>query len=254
MDTSVAQTESNLVSGNGLETSVAVPTTQNITVSAFHRLRDLIVHGKLAPGSRVIEADLADRLGVSRTPIRSALHRLRQEGYIIVISDSGNKARLAVAPLTQDDARELYGIIGSLESLAAKGAAQLDLERRTALVQQLRKYNKSLRELAEEQKTNSNGIFECDMNIHEAIVASGAGPRLRAIHDAIKPQTERYWRLYVSAITDQLGVSVNEHGALIDGIERGDPDEAARAVQLNWSNGAARLCEVIETLGERGSW
>lgn len=254
MDTSVAQSESNLTPANGLEASVASPTTQNISESAFQRLRDLIVHGRLAPGSRVIEADLADRLGVSRTPIRSALHRLRQEGYIIVISDSGNKARLAVAPLTQDDARELYGIIGSLEGLAARGAALLDVVSRAALVQRLRGYNKGLRDLSEEQRPNSNSIFELDMNIHEMIVASGAGPRLCAIHAAIKPQTERYWRLYVSAITDQLGVSVNEHVALIDGIEKGDPDAAAHAVQLNWRNGAGRLCQVIETLGERGSW
>lgn len=254
MDTSVAQSESNLTSRSDLEVSVPVPTTQNISESAFQRLRDLIVHGRLAPGSRVIEADLADRLGVSRTPIRSALHRLRQEGYIIVISDSGNKARLAVSPLTQDDARDLYGIIGCLEGLAASGAAQLETDRRMALVQKLREYNKGLQELTEEQRLNSNSIFELDMNIHEMIVASGAGSRLQAIHDAIKPQTERYWRLYVSAITDQLGVSINEHVALIDGIEKGDAEAAARAVQLNWTNGAARLCQVIETLGERGSW
>ena len=121
----------------------------NISESAFQRIRDLIVHGKLAPGSRVIEADLANRLGISRTPVRSALHRLRQEGYIVVVSGGGNKARLAVAPLTQDDARELYRIVGHLEGLAARSTAQLEPNARAALVEKLRVCNAGRRELAE---------------------------------------------------------------------------------------------------------
>ena len=92
----------------------------SISENTFSRVRELIVRGKLAPGSRVVEADLAERLGVSRTPIRAALHRLKQEGYILVATGSGSKARLSVAPLTQDDARELYQIVGHLEGLAAR--------------------------------------------------------------------------------------------------------------------------------------
>lgn len=234
--------------------SVAVASTQNISESTFQRVRDLIVHGRLAPGSRLIEADLADRLRVSRTPIRAALHRLRQEGYIIVISDSGNKARLAVAPLTQDDARELYRVVGCLEGLAARSTAQLESPARVALVEKLREYNKGLQELAERHRADPNLTFDLDMNFHEAIIEAGAGPRLRAIHAAIKPQTERYWRLYASAIIDQLGISVNEHLAIMSNIEAGDLEGSERAMQLNWQKGSERLSQVIETLGERGSW
>lgn len=231
--------------------STAAP---NISESAFQKVRELIVHGKLAPGSRVMEADLAKRLGVSRTPIRAALHRLRQEGYIIVTSDSGNKARLALTPLTQDDARELYQIVGYLEGLTARSAAQLDVEARSGLVEELRRRNDGLRELAEAHRANPTLTFDLDMNFHQAIINASAGPRLRAIHDAIKPQTERYWRLYASAITDQLGISVGEHVVIIESIQRGDADAAERALRMNWQNGAERLRRVIETLGERGSW
>src|SRR5205085_315994 len=80
------------------------------------------VWGRLAPGSRVIESDIAERLGVSRTPVRSALHRLQQEGYIVGVG-RGSEQRLTVAPLTQDDARDLFAIIGAIEGLAAQHAA-----------------------------------------------------------------------------------------------------------------------------------
>src|SRR6266567_2552165 len=76
----------------------------------FQEIRELIIHGKLSPGTWIIEADLADRLGFSRTPVRGALHWLQREGYVME-SGNGAKSRLMVAPLTKEDARELYSII-----------------------------------------------------------------------------------------------------------------------------------------------
>src|SRR5690349_14058794 len=84
----------------------------NSLESSYHQLRELIVRGRVAPGSRLIEAELAARLGVSRTPVRGALNWLQREGYVVVISGHDHKSRLAVAPLTKDDARELYWIVG----------------------------------------------------------------------------------------------------------------------------------------------
>jgi DNA-binding GntR family transcriptional regulator len=230
------------------------PDKTNISETTFHRVRELIVRGKLAPGSRVVEADLADRLGVSRTPIRAALHRLQQEGYILVAAGGGSKARLSITPLTQDDARELYQVVGHLEGLAARTTARLEPGVRTALVEKLKNLNDGLRELADSRRSDPNRIFDLDMNFHQAIVDASAGPRLSAIHGAIKPQAERYWRLYASAIVDQLGISIGEHLLIIQSIENGDSDGAERAVLMNWKNGAERLGRVIETLGERGSW
>ena len=226
----------------------------NISESTFRRLRDLIVHGKLAPGSRVIEADLADRLRVSRTPIRAARHRLQQEGYILNGSGAKSKAKLTVAPLTKEDARELYAIVGQLEGSAARLSCRLANKPRAALVAKLREFNEELRACADAKRADPNRVFELDISFHQAIVDAGAGPRLRTIHGGVKPQTERYWRLYASAIVERLDVSVNEHHAIISSIERGDGDAADEAIQMNWQNGAERLCQVIENLGERGSW
>ncbi|SRR2546422_219790 len=228
--------------------------TPNISETAFQQIRELIVRGKLAPGSRVVEADLAERLRVSRTPVRAALHRLQQEGYILVNSGRGSKAKLSVTPLTNEDARELYSIVGHLEGLAACATASLEPQARAPLIQRLKGLNDRLRELATAGRGDPNVIFDLDISFHQAIVDAGAGPRLRALHAAVKPQTERYWRLYASSIVDQLGISVGEHVVIIESIANGNSDAAERALQMNWRNGAERLAHVINTLGERGSW
>ena len=113
----------------------------------FQGIREMIIRGKLAPGTWIIEADLADRLGFSRTPVRGALHWLQREGYV-TSSGNGSKSRLIVAPLTKEDAKELYSIIGHIEGLGARLTALLPAPRRTVLVRRLREINEGLAELA----------------------------------------------------------------------------------------------------------
>jgi DNA-binding GntR family transcriptional regulator len=218
---------------------------------AYRQLRELIIWGRLAPGTRIIETDVAARLGVSRTPVRSALQRLQQEGYIVA-SGAGQQSRLAVAPLTREDARELFAIVAEVEALGAQWAAEKTERARTARL--LREINGELARTTGETRPDHQRIFDLDQGFHRAYVEAGGGPRLLALHDAVKPQSERYVRLYISALVDEIGTSVAEHAAIIDAIEAGDPDAAKRAVQVNWRNASERLGEVIEKLGERGIW
>ncbi len=220
---------------------------------AYEKIRELIVWGRLAPGSRIVEIEIAERLGVSRTPVRSALHRLQQEGYILA-SEAGKQSRLSVAPLTREDARELFGIVGEVEALAARWAAEHDHSARTQLVRELRQLNTDLLRAAQTERPDHQLIFELDTAFHRRYVEEGAGPRLLALHDAVKPQAERYVRLYVSALVDEIGTSVEEHERIIGAIEAGDPELAQRKVEENWRNAAERFGQVIDALGERGSW
>ena len=140
---------------------------------AYHQLRELIVSGRLAPGSRIIESDIAERLGVSRTPVRSALHRLQQEGYIAG-TGRGNEPRLTVAPLTQDDARDLFAIIGAIEGLAAQEAAALARPARRKLVATMRELNGGLRQAAAATRPDPMRIFHLDTSFHQSYVEAGA--------------------------------------------------------------------------------
>jgi DNA-binding GntR family transcriptional regulator len=220
---------------------------------AYRQLRELIIWGRLAPGSRIIETDVAARLGVSRTPVRSALQRLQQEGYI-VSSGTGQQSRLSVAPLTKEDARELFAIVGELEGLAASWAAQADEGTRTTMVHEMRRLNQELTETIQAGSPDHGRVFDLDQDLHRLFVNIGGGPRLRALHEAVKPQTERYVRLYISAFVDDIGRSVNEHEVAVRAIEAGDPQAAREAVLTNWRNAVERLCTVIDRLGERGTW
>ena len=89
----------------------------------YDSLRNLIVRGQLAPGARIVETEVAERFGVSRTPVRAAFQRLEREGY--VVASATHQARMTVTPLTREDVGELLEIVGELEGLAARGAASL---------------------------------------------------------------------------------------------------------------------------------
>ena len=218
----------------------------------YGRLRDLIVQGSLAPGSRIVETEIAARLGVSRTPVREALQRLQQEGYVTG-APGAQQSRLTVAPLTREDVHELLDIVGALEGLGARRAASLDMAARRALARELRAFNQEFARVGRAPPVDHSRLYDADDRLHRRIVEAGIGPRLVALHDAVKPQAERYIRMYISMLTGDLKASVDEHDAMIDAIDDGRADDAQRAVELNWRHAAHRLSRVIGLAGERGA-
>jgi len=219
----------------------------------YARLRDLIVQGSLAPGSRIVETEIATRLGVSRTPVREALQRLQQEGYVMG-SPGAQQSRLTVAPLTRDDVHELLDIVGALEGLGARRAAEIESGDRRALAKELRSLNQEFARAARTAPVDHSSLYDVDERLHRRIVEAGVGPRLIALHDAVKPQAERYIRMYISMLTGDIRASVDEHEAMIDAIDQGRPSDAQHAIEMNWRHAAERLSKVIEVAGERGSW
>ena len=220
--------------------------------TAFHQIRDLIVHGRLSPGTWVVEGDLAERLNISRTPVRAALHWLQHDGYVQE-HRTANKCRIVVAPLTKEDAGELYSIIGHTEGLAGRMvAAEPEVERR-ALAEKLAVLNRKMAAITA-NTSGAGSVFDLDREFHAQIVEAGAGPRLLQLHHAIEPQAERYWRLYASSILHDLSLTVAEHQDIIEAVRAGDADTLEKSLQLNWRHGWERVSKVIDVFGERGSW
>ena len=215
----------------------------------YDSLRGLIVRGQLAPGARIPEVEVAQRLGVSRTPVRAALQRLEQEGY--VVASPTQQARMTVAPLTKEDARELLQIVGELEGIAAREAASLDASSRERVAKDLASLNASFRR-ASTSKDPASALYDLDEKFHLRYVEAGAGPRLKSIHEAVKPQAERYIRMYVTLLLDTAPTAGSEHEAIVEAIRSGNPSAAQRAVQTNWRHAADRIAKAIDVMGELG--
>jgi DNA-binding GntR family transcriptional regulator len=232
----------------------AVAGRQDSVSRAYHELRELIVWGQLPPGARIAERDVADRLGISRTPVRSALHRLQQEGFVASTGRGTTRdQRLIVTPVTRGDGEELFVIVAHLEGLAARMAASLPVARRKAIARRMRDLNHAMAN--ESRKVgDANRVFDLDFAFHQSYVADVVGQRLLALHSAIKPQCERYARIYISMLIDDLSTSCKEHERIARAIADGDGTGAQRAAETNWHNASQRLMKVIGEHGERGSW
>jgi DNA-binding GntR family transcriptional regulator len=233
-----------------MESSQTTATT--LVESTYAVVRDLIVNGQLAAGSRVIETDLAPRLDVSRRTLQAALQRLRREG--LIQRREGKRAPWSVAPLTDEDCREISDVMSAVLGWAGRRAAELDDGPRRELAAQLNALNDELRAIESGGPAESSRAADLDVRFHDLILETIAGPRLTAIYESQKPTVERYARNYATYLAATSATSGDEHRAIVDAIEEGDPDEADRASRENWQKAADRYCEVMTNVGEQGTW
>ena len=223
--------------------------------AAYASLRESIVTLRLAPGTPLTEAGLCRRLSVSRTPARAALVRLEQEG-LVVASGGRWPGRVGVAPLTTDDMRELFLIVGALDGAAARLAAALEPHRRAALADEAAAVNDRLRRLSETAElADIRTAQELDLQFHRCY-ESAAGPRLQAKLGALHARRERYVRVYTEALihTHSVQESLDEHGAIIAAIAKGDAAAAERHAAFNYRNALERYWRIVAIHGERGNW
>ncbi len=217
----------------------------------YAKLHALIVRGHLPPGARLTEVGASQRLGVSRTPVREAIQRLQHEGYVTVPAN-GRRAQPTVSPLTLGDARDLVRIVGALEGIAAYDAALLRGRQHADLVSTLRETNRRFRSAARARTPDTDLLYDLDEAFHQAIVDRAGSPRLRQMHRSIKPQAERYIRVYAGMLLGRLPAAIREHRAIVRAIVAGRAASAERAIVTNWRNGVEALSRVIQHLGERG--
>jgi DNA-binding GntR family transcriptional regulator len=219
----------------------------------YQRLRDLVVTGRLAPGAPLIEADLSKRLGASRTPIRAALRRLQQEGFVAA-SPVGQTLRPIVAPLTAGDLAEVFLMVGAFEATAARAAADLEPARREALASELEEVGTGLETAGRLRPPDLAALQALEVRFHGALAGAASGPRLRGELDVLHPQAERYRRAYGPAALHALSDAVDERQAIVAALRAGDGNLAAQGVAAHWRRSLERLRPVVMMLGEQGTW
>jgi DNA-binding GntR family transcriptional regulator len=161
---------------------------------------------------------------------------------------------MTVAPLTREDVQELLEIVAELEGLAARSAARLTGLERERLAEDLDGLNSEFRRAASARGAQPGKLYELDEKFHRRYVEAGAGARLRSLHEAVKPQAERYIRMYIVLLLDTVSTAGTEHDAIVEAIRTGNAAAAQRAVQTNWRHAADRLVRAIDVMGEQGNW
>jgi DNA-binding GntR family transcriptional regulator len=186
-------------------------------------LRELIVTGRLPEGTPLVQRELAERLGVSPTPVRAGLTRLEHDGLVLI----GETGRAAVSRLTREDLEEVYAARFGLEGLAARlGARSLsaaDLARMQPLLAEIQKLAK--REAIDD-------YLEARWEFHAVCYRASGRKRLLAEVERLFWRSERYNRLLLST-PERFRQSVSHYRAFLDACRAVDGERAERVIQAS---------------------
>lgn len=187
------------------------------------RIREAILGGHLAPGTRIRQEALAREFGVSRIPVREALRRVEAEGLLLLTPHSGAR----VAHLDVEEHAELYGVREVLEPIAiAESVPHLTAARLDDL--------RAMVELLEVSSDDPLVWLEHDRRFHLATYADAPLPRLLRMIDGFWNTTQQYRRAFLSAVDLRTVTLVNaEHRLILDSLERGDAADAAERQRVH---------------------
>ncbi len=193
---------------------------KTIREKVYEYLREGILSGKIKSGDRLVESELAGRIGTSRTPVREALHTLEREGLV----DSLHRVGYVVRPISELEVSELCQIRLALEALALRWALSKDP---AGLARAMRK-NLSR---CEQQVAAGNlkSFIEMDAQFHDLISEVADSSRLKEMTNSIRRYMLRY-RIQSIYTEDNVGRAIAGHRALLEAIEDGDNQAAQRAL------------------------
>ena len=187
----------------------------------FNTLRQGILKGELEPGERLMEVQLANRLGVSRTPIREAIRKLELEGLVVMIPRKGAE----VAKISEKNLRDVLELRCALEELASELACE-------------RMDEEMLEELSSTFTEFQNGIHNMDLTIiaeldekfHDVIYQATQNQKLIQMINNLREQMYRYRLEYIKDENQRSGI-VEDHKLILDALRRKDVETAKKAVR-----------------------
>lgn len=198
---------------------------------AYRRLRGAVLSGELAPGDPLRIDELAAQLALSRTPVREALARLRDEGLVQTRARSGTR----VSPLRLDQARQALAVISAMHELAVRTAVPRLGERQLAeLTQAARDFEEAVKAGDHDRATAADDGF------HGVFVTAAENGPLRETIERYLPLLRRAEALRFGTLPGRRSIAA--HRRILAATRRGDAEAAAQATRINW----ASLAEQIE--------
>ena len=202
------------------------------------RLRDMIVEGDLKPAQKIPEAELCERFGVSRTPMREALKVLAAEGLISLLPNRG----AVVAKITLQEIKELFPIMGALEALAGELACARIDERALAEIRRLH-------EKMVDHYERGDWLHYSKLNraIHEAIFAAAGNASLSAFYQQLIFRIHSI-RFVAKKSPMRWRQAVEEHKQIMAALERRDGKKLAKIMVVHLAHKVESVNEALQEL------
>lgn len=208
---------------------------QTLREKILETIRDAILKGTLKPGERVSEPELAERFGISRTPIREAFRQLESEGYLEVIPRKG----AVVASLSARDVLEFYSIKSILEGYAARIAAEKLSEKE---IERLEAINARLQQIAADGDIKT--FFRVHNEFHDLFIKAAGNDKLGELINQLVLKFNRL-RLASLAQPGRMEISVQEHRKIIEAFRKHDGEQADNLVRRTATIGAEVLIQSM---------
>lgn len=206
-------------------------------------LREAIRNGVLKPGERIMEIQLAEELGVSRTPVREAIRKLELEGYVVMMPRRGTY----VANMSIRDINEIFEIRTALESLsnglAAEHITDEELEHLQRLLVIIGGYIKD---------GNIEKIVETDIEFHDLMYHAARNHRLVGIISNLRDQLTRFRTLSMS-YPGRLEATLDEHRTIVEAIANGDRKAASKAAEQHMENSEKTLLKAMDEIKKKNT-
>jgi len=201
----------------------------------FEALREAILKGVLKPGERLMEIQLAEEMGVSRTPVREAIRKLELEGLVAMVPRKG----AYVASLSMKDIIEVFEIRGALEGLAAELAAERITDEE---LEELERYLVRITESIEADDLAL--VVAIDTDFHSQLYKASRNERLAQIINNLREQIQRF-RTTSLSLPGRMQAALEEHKKIVDAISTRDGALARRLAEEHIENAENSFMEVI---------
>ena len=205
----------------------------------FNTLRQAILKGELKPGERLLEIQLANKLGVSRTPVREAIRKLELEGLVLMIPRKGAE----VAEITRQDMEDVLEVRTALEELAVKDACDHITD---AQLSELKKASNEFKKALLEGKDLVT-CADADMHFHDVILSATNNRRLIQMLNNLSEQMYRYRMEYLKDERTHKTL-IEEHDAIRRALKKHDKVKAGAAIRVHIDN---QKRSILESLTEK---
>lgn len=222
------------------------PTPRRVlTDDVVNSIRNAILSGKIRPGARLIEEDLAATLKVSRGPVRQAIFRLQQEGLVVHEPHRG----ATVGAVSEDDVAEIYSLRLALERLAIEHASRKAGARELAAIEAvLQRFRATPR-----AEVTRRLVAELDIEFHDAIFRAAGSWRLYRAWETLRSQLMMFLMLRDALPEDYPDSWHRDHVHLLDVIRAGDTGVAKQAIETHIGLARERLLAILQASGRASS-